>query len=127
MPDSPSPPPPQAKPRRRGAPKGNHNAVKHGFYARQFNQQETSDLSSTEPLALQDEILMLRVFMRRIIERSSEAVTLQDNLEVVRVLSLATFSLTRLIRTQLFISHEGESDITNAIRQAIDLNSVNWE
>jgi hypothetical protein len=119
--------PPQNSPRRRGAPKGNHNAVKHGFYARQFNQQETSDLSSTEPLALQDEILMLRVFMRRIIERSSEAVTLADNLEVVRVLSLATFSLTRLIRTQLFIAHEGESDFTKAIRTAIDLTSADWK
>ena len=113
--------------KRRGGQSGNQNALKHGFYSRQFKQQETTDLTRLQPTALQDEILMLRVFMRRIVELSSEAVTLSDNLEIVRVLSLATLSLTRLIRTQLWITNTTDDEWTKALKQSIQEISKEWK
>ena len=39
---------------------------------------------------------MLRVFMRAVIERSSSAISLPESIEILRVLSLASASLTPL-------------------------------
>jgi hypothetical protein len=46
---------------------------------------------------------MLRVFMRRVIEQSSSASSLSESIEVLRVLSLAAASLTRMARTQKYL------------------------
>jgi hypothetical protein len=45
---------------------------------------------------------MLLVFMRRVIEQSSSAGSLSESIEVLRVLSLAASSLTRMARTQQY-------------------------
>lgn len=104
---------------RRGAPRGNTNALKHGFYSRQFKPRETVDLDQLKPLGLQDEILMLRVFIRRLIERGHEIDSLDGLLDVLRVLSLASLSLTRLIRTQLWISGNQDDEARLALDQAL--------
>jgi len=46
---------------------------------------------------------MLRVFMRAVIEQSSSAGSLSESIEVLRVLSLAAASLTRMARTQKYL------------------------
>jgi len=104
----------------RGAPRGNSNALKHGFYSRQLKAREASDLDTLQPIGLQDEILVLRVFIRRLMERSSEIVDLPDLLAVLRVLSIATFSLTRLIRTQFWISSSTDDVATLALHKALE-------
>ncbi|PKO11955.1 MAG: hypothetical protein CVU39_26535 [Chloroflexi bacterium HGW-Chloroflexi-10] len=86
--------------RRRGAPQGNQNAVKHGYYAKVFKQTESVDLSETNSSQLTDEIQMLRVFMRRVIEKAGEEASLAETMFVLRSLSQASACLNRLIRTQ---------------------------
>jgi len=49
------------------APKGNHNALKHGFYSRAFRQVDLNDLESIEE-GLKSEIAMMRVATRRVFE-----------------------------------------------------------
>ena len=58
-------PGPSKPPRRRGAPFGNRNALKHGFYARNFDPGDTKDLDEHEFDGLTDEIILLRVYIRR--------------------------------------------------------------
>lgn len=56
-----------------GAPKGNQNALKHGFYARSLTDQESADLVSLMASAeLDDELAMTRVLIRRIWDRINE-------------------------------------------------------
>ncbi len=43
-------------PRPRGAPRGNRNALKHGFYARTFPSSEVKDLETYPFQGLQDAI-----------------------------------------------------------------------
>lgn len=56
-----------------GAPKGNQNALKHGFYARSLSDQESADLVSLMASGeLDDELAMTRVLIRRIWDRINE-------------------------------------------------------
>ena len=92
-------PKPEAN-RRPGAPLGNTNALKHGFYSRRFRSTDLNDLDTHNFSGLQDEITMLRVFIRGVVERSAEVESLDESIYLLRALSLATIGLTRLIRTQ---------------------------
>jgi hypothetical protein len=89
-------PPPPPKPHR-GAPRGNKNALKHGFYTRHFDKVDLADLKAVSFDGLNDEITMLRVFIRRLIERYQSSDDLDSALAVVRALSIASFSLARLV------------------------------
>jgi len=50
---------------KRGAPKGNLNAIKHGYYSRAFSRLEKTDLNRIDE-NLTSEINALRVIGRRI-------------------------------------------------------------
>ncbi len=106
---------PSARPRG-GAPFGNTNALKHGFYSRRFRKSEMDDLEGTSFTGLRDEIAVLRVCIRRIIEWGASIQTFSDAMTFLRVVSLATGSLSRLVRTQQAI---GGSDLESEIIQAI--------
>jgi len=64
-----NPPPPAT--RKRGAPPGNQNAIKHGFYSRRFRNLEMGDLEGGAA-NLVDEITGLRVAARRVLELSDD-------------------------------------------------------
>ena len=106
---------PSTRPRG-GAPFGNTNALKHGFYSRRFRKSEMDDLEATSFTGLRDEIAVLRVCIRRIVEWGASIQSFSDAMTFLRVVSLATGSLSRLIRTQQAI---GGSDIEGVILQAI--------
>ena len=55
-----------------GAPKGNLNAIKHGFYSRRFRTGESQQLKSLAEPGLSDEIEMLRLVIRRVIDQIDE-------------------------------------------------------
>jgi hypothetical protein len=100
--DLPNSPPPVR--RSRGAPIGNHNAFKHGFYSRFYKKAELTDINSLEPLNLADEIEIMRVYIRRTIENDAGSHDFLESVALMRILCLATHSLTRLIRTQQIVS-----------------------
>ena len=80
--------PPEPPKRRRGAPHGNKNALKHGFYSRQFKKADLVDLESADFIGLKDEITMLRVFMRRVIQLGKDVNELPHTISLLRVLCL---------------------------------------
>ncbi len=101
---------PSTEKRRRGAPIGNTNALKHGFYSRSFREIDCSDLDKIHFSGLQDEITMLRVYIRRVTEMSDLITTFSDAVGLLRVLSLASISLTRLLATQSLIRDKSGPD-----------------
>jgi len=108
-----------AKPkRRRGAPDGNSNALRHGFYSRQFKKVVQRDLDGHQFEGLTDEITLLRVLIRQIFEDVIHSQNVEARLEGFRAISLGCFSLSRLVRTQHIIAPEG-SDLDAALQEAI--------
>lgn len=49
-----------------GASKGNKNALKHGFYSKQFTPEETKRLAGAEPHGVESELELLRVCIDRL-------------------------------------------------------------
>jgi hypothetical protein len=111
-------PPSLPKPRR-GAPRGNKNALKHGFYARNFDKIDLADLKTVSFDGLNDEITMLRVFMRRLTERFQSTEDLSAALAVVRALSIASFSLARLVHLQCTMAPSASDKLYQAIEQIL--------
>ena len=90
--------------RKRGAPLGNTNAVTHGFYSRQFRTADLDDVQDCSVASLKDEIDMLRVHIRRLIQLGEDIDDYDKFANLLRILCLASTSLNRLIRTQHIIT-----------------------
>jgi len=93
--------------RRRGAPKGNQNARKHGFYAKVLDEAEQLDLELASGVeGIDDEIALLRVKIKSILEKDPEN---------IRLIMQATNTLARLVRTKYNISKEDKKGLKEAI------------
>jgi hypothetical protein len=102
--------------KRMGAPKGNLNAIKHGFYSRFYKQVETDDITLIKE-GLDDEIVMLRVLIRRAIELSDDT----EDKEFPGILNAISLGVSRLGNTMhmnLVLSGKA-SDISQALMQAL--------
>ena len=76
--------------RKRGAPKGNQNARKHGFYSRVLDEAEQLDLElATDVEGIDDEIALLRVKIKSVLAHDP------DN---VNLIMQAANTLARLVR-----------------------------
>jgi hypothetical protein len=87
---------PQSKIKKRGAPKGNLNALKHGFYTSRFNRAELSAADKVNPSSLSDEILFIRLLLRRLIDQPDDNLTYQERYTAMRVFCLACYTLSTL-------------------------------
>jgi len=105
MPETPPRPcRPDAQPGRRpGAQPGNTNALKHGFYARNLPLEDTAGLDDLPLDTLADEITLLRILIRRVAEKTAPGQSPEESVEHLRVVGLAMLSLTRLMRTQIYM------------------------
>jgi len=93
--------------RRRGASKGNQNARKHGFYAKVLDEAEQLDLElATGVEGIDDEIALLRVKIKSILEKDPEN---------IRLLAAATDALSRLVKTRYNITKEQKKGLKEAI------------
>ncbi|MBA4420565.1 MAG: hypothetical protein C0391_05410 [Anaerolinea sp.] len=110
------------QPRRRGAPEGNLNALKHGFYSRRFRNGELDDLMRQPTEALQDEIAMLRIINRRVVDMAEEGKSADEILEFYNFIALTSMRLSTLLRTQklLLTSDKTANDLLTALEKVID-------
>jgi hypothetical protein len=106
-------------PKRRGAPSGNTNALKHGFYAHHFKKKDLDDLEKSSLGSVADEIALLRVFTRRVVELGMNVDDLPQAVDLLRVLCLASSSLNRLLRTQKLLAPEENDEVGRAISEAL--------
>lgn len=96
---------------KRGAPKGNQNARKHGFYSRVLDETEQLDFElATSVEGIDDEIALLRVKIKSLVERDPE------NLKLIMQ---ATNTLARLVRTKYNIGREDKKGLREAIANVL--------
>ena len=108
--------PPSSNPpkRKRGGQKGNRNAEKHGFYARQMRPSEIQDLQEIKkPVDLESEIEMQRVIIRRIMELIDDSSSAAEIAALSKAQAIVVNTLNRLIRTQVLLASSlSQDDVT---------------
>ena len=93
--------------KKRGAPKGNQNARKHGFYSKVLDEVEQLDFElATGVEGIDDEIALLRVKIKSILAHEP------DN---VRLIMQVTNALARLVRVKYNISKKDKKGLKEAI------------
>ena len=93
--------------RKRGAPKGNQNARKHGFYSKVLDEAEQLDFElATGVEGIDDEIALLRVKIKSILENDPEN---------IKLIMQATNTLAKLVKTRYNISKEDKKGLKEAI------------
>ncbi len=98
---------PAKKDSQRGAPRGNQNARKHGFYYRVLDKAEQLDFKlATGVEGIDDEIALLRVKIKSILEKDPEN---------IKLIMRATNTLERLVRTNYNISKDDKKGLKEAI------------
>jgi hypothetical protein len=92
---------------KRGAPKGNQYARKHGFYSKVLDEVEQLDFElATSVEGIDDEIALLRVKIKSLLERDPEN---------IKLIMQAINALVRLVRTKYNIGKEDRKGLKEAI------------
>jgi hypothetical protein len=119
--DTPAPIPPPTTPgqRRRGAPLGNKNAIKHGFYSSAYKTAEKNAVTSQPTFDLEQELALLRIFTRRLVVSVPSDASNQTILENTRVLALSLNTISRIMRAQwtIYSPFRQRHDIARDARQ----------
>jgi hypothetical protein len=111
-------------PNPRGAPKGNLNALKHGFYSRLFRACEANDLDGDDSGSLQHEITLLRVMIRRTMELADGIDDLKEATRALDALGAAAGRLANLLRAEKSLN-TSQSQLADEI--SIAIQQVNQE
>ena len=107
--------------RKPGGQPGNTNALKHGFYTKNFSLAERRGLQATEEVVLADEIGLLRVLIRRFADQiqSSQGVSLNESAQHLAVVSEAMLRLASLLRTDHMLGGRESSSIAASLNRAM--------
>ena len=93
--------------RKPGAPKGNQNARKHGFYSRVLDEAEQLDFELASGVdGIDDEIALLRVKIKSVLSHDPENIKLTMQ---------ATITLARLVKTRYNITREQKKGLKEGI------------
>lgn len=106
--------------RRPGGQLGNMNAVKHGFYTRRIRKRDLSGVENTNIKGLAEEIALIRIFTRRLVESADPSADLYELAGVLRTICLASATITRIIKAQAFLVNDPTDfyrDVDEAIHQ----------
>ncbi len=106
--------------RPRGAPLGNLNALKHGFYTRRLKKRDLTGVETTDLKSLVEEIALIRIFTRRLVEACAPSADLYELAGILRILCLASATITRILQVHYLISGDErnlDSEVEAAIRQ----------
>ena len=96
---------------KRGAPRGNQNARKHGFYSRALTEAEKLEMEEASYVeGIDQEITLLRIKLRDLVENEPDRIDL--HLE-------AANTIARLVRTRYQISKEQKNSLKEAITKVL--------
>lgn len=110
--------------RHRGGQPGNINALKHGFYTRRFTPTDLAGVESTDSNSLMEEIAIIRLYARRLIELDDQSRNITQVANILRILCLASLTITRLVKTSRFLQSDpnsAASDLHQALGQLTDV------
>lgn len=107
------PEPEEVSKRKRGAPAGNINALKHGFYSKRFNTGELLDLDNITEGSISEEIAMMRVITRRVVDLMENGATNQEVLDFYKIIGQMCMQISALLRTQKILDagSQGKVDL----------------
>jgi hypothetical protein len=108
--------------RKRGGQTGNTNALKHGFYARHFKPLESADLETAMLDGLQNEVAMLRVMIRRVVNLASSGEAASDfetAIVALNTLGAASTRLAGLLRMERMITGDN-TQVSGVLSKALD-------
>ena len=108
-----------SKSRKRGAPPGNLNALKHGYYSQQIKNAVPSDFDPERFSGLNEEIGLIRYHIRRVVEYGQNVEELETALSLLRGICMASTTLTRLIKTQSLLALH-DDPISIPLRKAVE-------
>jgi len=108
----------QTTSRHPGGQIGNMNALKHGFYTRRIKKRDLSGVEDTNIKGLAEEIALIRIFTRRLVESADPSADLYELAGVLRTICLASATITRIIKAQAFLTND-PNDFDNEVDQAI--------
>jgi hypothetical protein len=80
--------------------KGGDPERQPGFYNGQFDPEELQDLEASLVGNLENEVKMLRVHIRRVLEKANQAETFEESIKALSALGLAASRLARMLKTQ---------------------------
>ena len=105
-----------------GAPSGNQNACRHGFYSRVLQAGELAGLvECAANLSLEDEIATARIALRRLMTRlGAGALETKELNALVALVFNGTRTISRLLRDQRSLSGESADGLAGAIGAALD-------
>ena len=115
--------PPRKK--KRGAQPRNLNALKHGFYSRQFDKLEIDDLDNYVSDGLRDEIAMLRIVTRRVLVLAEDTEDLGTATDLLGAIGLAVIRLASLLKFQK-IYGTTDTETSKAITEALNTVLKEW-
>ena len=96
---------------KKGAPIGNQNARKHGFYSKVLDETEQAKFElATKVEGIDNEIALLRVKIMSLLERDPEN---------IKLIIKATNTLEKLVRTRYNISKEDSKGLKEAISNVL--------
>jgi hypothetical protein len=97
--------------KQKGAPRGNQNARKHGFYSRALDEAQKIQLDEAREVeGIDEEIALLRVKLLTLMDEHPERIDLQ---------MLAAATITRMVRTKFQISAGGNRSLKDAIGKVL--------
>jgi hypothetical protein len=105
-----------------GGQPGNTNALKHGFYTKNFSLAERRGLEAAEGVVLGDEIGLLRVLIRRFAAQiqASQGVSLYESAQFLAVISEAMSRLASLLRTDHMLGGDQTNDLFTHLNIAMN-------
>jgi hypothetical protein len=110
--------------RHHGGQPGNINALKHGFYTRRFNQSDLAGVESIDYNGLMDEIAIIRLYARRLIELDDQSSDISQVANILRILCLASLTITRLVKTSQFLQLHGNTEATDLHKALQELTAM---
>jgi uncharacterized protein YjcR len=96
---------------KRGAPKGNQNARKHGFYSRALTEAEKIELEEAGYVeGIDQEIALLRIKLRELVQNEPDRIDLHFE---------AANTIARLVKTRYQITKEQKRSLKEAIAKVL--------
>jgi hypothetical protein len=97
--------------KRRGPPRGNQNARKHGFYSQVLDEAQTLQLDEAREVeGIDEEIAILRVKLLSLIDKHPDRIDLQ---------MAAANTITRMVRTRHNLSAGQKKSLKDAITKVL--------
>ncbi|MFC2028311.1 hypothetical protein ACFLTX_00095 [Chloroflexota bacterium] len=115
-----------AKNKKRGAPYGNLNSFKHGFYARHYSREEIKQLKKTSE-DIHAEIALLRVQLDRVMDflDNVEDFSTKD-ISLLNTALAINLAIGRHLRTNSYLNGSSSS-LEDIISEIIQEETDDWE